>query len=385
MARHLIFVCKGKAIVNRAAYLSVSLALAMWLFVARANADEFFGMQDDPFAVEIEQLADGVYVARRPFSWRLPVQANVTIVINDEDVVLVDGAGLPAHAEHIIRAIRDLTDKPVSTILTTHWHGDHNLGYSVFRREFPGVRIIAHENTRHSMANGVMDYALGATEEGIPPGIERMKQRAADAEEAGEPAEVVAFWKSYALDYAPQTREYIDIEIVLADETFADRYVLHRGDRTIEFLYVGNANTDGDAIMWLPQEKIVATGDIVVGPTPYGFGSYPGEWGDTLRAVKALDYDILVPGHGDLQRDTAYVDALIALMDDISEQGRAAVAAGVDSEEAVHEAIDFAVHDKAIAGGDPLLQYLFDMWFRQPIIESIYIEATGGTVSQLNE
>jgi glyoxylase-like metal-dependent hydrolase (beta-lactamase superfamily II) len=350
-----------------------------------AYADEFSGMQDDPFAVEVARLADGVYVATRPVSWRLPVQANVTIVINDEDVVLVDGAGLPAHAEHIIRAIRNLTDKPVSTILTTHWHGDHNLGYSVFRREFPQVRIVAHENTRHSMANGVMEYALGATEASIAPGVERMEKRASEAEAAGEAADIVAFWKSYARDYEPQIREYIDIEVVLADETFSGRYVLHRGDRIIEFLYVGNANTDGDAIMWLPDEKIVATGDIVVHPTPYGFGSYPREWGDTLRAIKQLDYDILVPGHGDVQRDSRYVDALIALMDDISEQGRAAVAAGVDSEDAMRVAVDFSVHEKTIADDNPLYRYLFDMWFRQPIIESVYIEATGGTVSQLDE
>jgi len=361
------------------------LLLSLLVFVAPVRADEFFGMQDDPFAVEIEQLADDIYVARRPFSWRLPVQANVTIVINDEDVVLVDGAGLPAHAEHIIQAIRGLTDKPVSTILTTHWHGDHNLGYSVFRREYPEVRIVAHENTRHAMANGVMEYALGATEEDIAPGVERMNKRAAEAEATGSPAEIVAYWKSYALDYGPQTREYIDIEIVLADETFSDRYVLHRGARTIEFLYVGNANTDGDAIMWLPREKIVASGDIVVGPTPYGFGSYPGEWGDALRAIKALDYDILVPGHGNVQRDTAYLDTLTALMDDISEQGRAAVAAGADSEDALREAVDFSVHDKGIAGGDPLLQLLFAQWFSEPIIESVYIEATGGTVNQLDE
>jgi glyoxylase-like metal-dependent hydrolase (beta-lactamase superfamily II) len=342
-------------------------------------------MQEDPFAVEIEQLADGVYVARRPISWRLPVQANVTIVINDEDVVLVDGAGLPAHAEHIVAAIRDLTDKPVSTILTTHWHGDHNLGYGVFRREYPDVRIVAHEKTRYSMANGVMNYALGATEEAVAPGIDRMQQRAADAEAAGEPAEIIAFWKSYAQDYGPQLREYIDIEIVLADETFSDRYVLHRGDRTIEFLYLGNANTDGDAIMWLPREKIVATGDIVVAPTPYGFGSYPGEWGDTLRAIKALGYDMLVPGHGDVQRDSRYVDTLINLMDDISEQGRAAIAGGVDSEEALRETVDFSTHVKAIAGDNPLYQFLFDMWFGQPIIESVFIEANGGTVQQLEE
>lgn len=363
--------------------IRVTLAIA-YAAPMSALADDFVGLQEDPFAVEIEKIADDVYVAKRPFSWRLPVQANVTIIINQHDVVLVDGAGLPAHAEHVIAAIRNLTDKPVSTILTTHWHGDHNLGYSVFRREYPQVRIIAHENTRHAMANGAMNYALGATEQGIAPGIERMNDRANEAHAAGEPPEVVNFWKSYALDYEAQLREYIGIEIVLADETFTDRYILHRGNRVIEFLYLGNANTDGDAILWLPNEKIVATGDIVVGPTPYGFGSYPSAWGDTLRAIKTLEFDILVPGHGDVQRDTAYVDALIGLMDDISNQGRAAVSKGIDSIETMREAVDFSPHDDVFTGDDPLLQLIFRLWFKQPIIESIYIEAIGGTVSQID-
>jgi glyoxylase-like metal-dependent hydrolase (beta-lactamase superfamily II) len=364
--------------------VTVTMATAYSISMS-ATADDFFGMQEDPFAVEIEKIADDVYVAKRPFSWRLPVQANVTIIINQHDVVLVDGAGLPAHAERIIAAIRNLTDKPVSTILTTHWHGDHNLGYSVFRREYPQVRIVAHENTRHAMANGVMDYALGLTEKDIAPGITRMKERADEAHSAGEPPEVVNFWRSYALDYEAQLREYIGIEIVLADETFTNRYVLHRGDRTIEFLNLGNANTDGDAILWLPKEKIVATGDIVVSPTPYGFGSYPGAWGDTLRAIKALDFNILVPGHGEVQRDVAYVDALIGLMDDISNQGQVAVSTGIDSVEAMHEAVDFSAHDAVFAGDDPLLQLIFRLWFKQPIIESINIEANGGSVSQIDK
>ena len=84
-------------------------------------------------------------------------------------------------------------------------------------------------------------------------------------------------------------------------------------------------------------------------------------------------------------RDTVYVDALIALMDGISEQGRTAVAAGVDNEDAMRSAIDFSRYDDAIAGDDPLLKFLFERWFKQPIIKSVLIEASGGAVSQLAE
>jgi len=362
----------------RATLLTLSGAIAM-------GADSGSEPSASPFAVAVEKITDGVFVARRPISWRLPVQANVTIVINENDVVLVDGAGLPAHAAEVIAAIRRLTDKPVSTILTTHWHGDHNLANAVYRREYPGVRIVAHENTRNAMADGVMEYALGATEEKIRPGIDYMLQQADEAQASGAPAEVVKFWQGYAQDYEAQLREYMKVELVLADETFSERYVLHRGERTLEFLYLGNANTDGDAILWLPKEKIVATGDIVVLPTPYGFGSYPAEWGATLRAIRQLGFETLVPGHGEVQHGTDYVDKLIRLMDDISAQGRAAIANGAGSEDELRAAIDFSVHEAAIAGKDPLLRFLFNLWFEKPIIRSVFIESTGGTVQQLPE
>jgi hypothetical protein len=76
------------------------------------------------------------------------------------------------------------------------------------------------------------------------------------------------------------------------------------------------------------------------------------------------------------------VDALTKLMDDLMVQARAAVASGADNEEALRAAVDFSAHDAAIAGDDPMRAFLFDIWFKKPIIESAFIEATGGTVKQ---
>src|SRR5690606_36284704 len=123
---------------------------------------------------------------------------------------------------------------------------------------------------------------------------------------------------------------------------FSDRLTLHRGERAIEILWFGHANTEGDAVIWLPRERIVAAGDILVMPTPYGFGSFPAEWGGVLRDIAALDYEILVPGHGDVQYDTTHLEALADMMDHIAHAAAAAVAEGAEDAAAVRAAIDWA-------------------------------------------
>jgi len=67
------------------------------------------------------------------------------------------------------------------------------------------------------------------------------------------------------------------------------------------------------------------------------------------------------------------------------EQSGVAIAAGVDSEEAMYKTVDLLAYENAIAGSDPLLKFLFNNWFKQPIIKSVFIEASGGTVKQLKE
>lgn len=99
------------------------------------------------FSFEFEEVADGVWVGVRPDSPRFPVMGNTTIVISDEGVVVFDGGGAPAMAEQIIDKVRSLTTKPVTHVIVSHWHGDHNFGIYRFAEEFPDVRFIAHRFT----------------------------------------------------------------------------------------------------------------------------------------------------------------------------------------------------------------------------------------------
>src|SRR6202162_35795 len=79
------------------------------------------------------------------------------IIINDEDVVVVDATRMPSQARKIIAAVRDLTKKPIRTLIHTHWHDDHVYGNQAFAEAFPGLEIVAHQNTREDMQEKALD------------------------------------------------------------------------------------------------------------------------------------------------------------------------------------------------------------------------------------
>ncbi|TGY89283.1 MBL fold metallo-hydrolase [Marinicauda algicola] len=339
----------------------------------------------DRFALtSVEEIAPGIHVMRRDPSWRLPVLANTTLIVNEHDAVLIDG-GFPSHAENIVAEVRRITDKPVSAIVTTHWHGDHNMGHFVFRDAWPDAQIIAHEATRHEMVSGRMDYvprtAGTPVDELAAPALRTLEE----LEASGGAPELIAYFRDAAAGMEAVRADYARWQFVPADETFAERLVLHRGERRIEILFSGPANTEGDAYVWLPQERIVITGDIVVRPTPYGFGSFTASWAGVLREINALDYAILVPGHGDIQYDESYADRLARTLDHVFEQACAAIAAGAADGPAVEAAIDWEAVESGFTGDDPVLARLFEVWFKRPISVSAFNEIEAGAPCEVRE
>src|SRR6185369_8454218 len=101
---------------------------------------------------------------------------------------------------------------------------------------------------------------------------------------------------------------------VIPTSTFENRMTLYLGSREIQFLHLGNAHTAGDIVMWLPREKIVATGDIVTGPVPLMPRPYTGSYVEVLSRIKTLGFRTLVPGHGLVENDSQYIDLLIDMI-----------------------------------------------------------------------
>ena len=121
--------------------------------------------------------------------------------------------------------------------------------------------------------------------------------------------------------------------------TIADSLVLHRGERSIEIRYLGNGHTTGDLVVFLPKEKIVATGDLVVDPIPFGFSTTLHDWPATLQALKTLNATIILPGHGEIESDWTYVDRQIALFESTWQQVKQAVDGGADLQ-ATHKQVN---------------------------------------------
>ena len=327
---------------------------------------------------DVVKLADGVY----GFMWKDPLSSpepNVLIIINDSDVVVVDAEMLPSSARTVVREIKRLTAKPVSIVVNTHWHDDHVFGNMVFRETWPGVRFAAHENTRTDAAR----RAFGE----IPKDIENNAKLLTQCREmlkTGKRADGttispagIARLRDYVIpELEAYAREAPTIRTVLPDLTFTDSLTLHRGSRAIELHYLGLGNTRGDVVAYLPHEKILATGDLVVWPTPFGIGSYYADWVATLERLSRIEATTIFLGHGVIQHDESYVLMVRDLLSDLVSRVGEAVAQGKTVEEAQQE-VTLEDWRQKFAGDDLLKQRGFDAFFVQPAVPRAYHQAKG--------
>ena len=327
---------------------------------------------------DVARLAEGVY----GISWRAPladpVEANVLVIVNESDVVLVDSSVLRTTAQRIVAEVRKLTPKPVRYVINTHWHNDHVQANEVYRDTWPGVEFISHANTRTDtveQAFGTIPKVLGQYRENIAM-YERWK--AAGKDDSGKPVDearraridnVIGLLQAFI----DQTENF---RAVPPDLTVEQGLTLHRGNRTIEVRHLGRGNTRGDVIVFLPKERIVATGDLVVHPSPFAFGSYYKEWIETLGRVAALDADTFFPGHGAVMRDRTYIQKLQGLLGDLVKQVDAAVARGASLEE-TQTAVTLEEWKKKFAAEDELIARAFDAFFVKPAVERAWRQARG--------
>jgi glyoxylase-like metal-dependent hydrolase (beta-lactamase superfamily II) len=167
-----------------------------------------------------------------------------------------------------------------------------------------------------------------------------------------------------------------EVRPVLPTLLVADSLILRRGERTIAIRYLGRGNTRGDLTVWLPREQVLVTGDLLVNPVPYSFGSHLGEWVATLGKLRALPARVIVPGHGTIQRDWSYFDQFVELLNATRRQAADAVRQGLDLE-ATRKAVDLAALRERFVQGDVRRGRAFDAFFTAPAVERAWLEARG--------
>ncbi len=333
-------------------------------------------MQPDAF--DVVALGEGLHAVVRRDPPDDAANANVLIIINAHDVVVVDGGLTTASADAVIRTIRRLTPHPVRYVVNTHWHDDHVLGNGAYAAAFPGVEFIGHPVTREMVIGSVgpalqrnqTDYADAATaiEARLRAGRRADGQPMSDADRT----RARRLSELYRAFVAEIPRINVTPPAVLVDQSLT----LWRGSREIRVMHIGRGNTAGDLVVFLPKEGVMAAGDLLVRPIPYAYGSYIGDWIGALDRFEALAPRVILPGHGAVMTDTGYVTAVRDLLVTVRDHMRQAVAQGLTLE-AARASLDLDRHRAWFAGDDPGRRQSFDSVFVTPATERAYLEARG--------
>lgn len=327
----------------------------------------------DPRDLAFRQLSADIHLAYRPVPLRYWVEGNVTIIINDNDVVVVDGSGSDHSARQVIAYIESITDKPVTVLINTHGHGDHTIGNSEYARKYLGIEIVAHPATYEYLTGAGIGYVSD-----IAKSIES-RQTAG----AAEIARVEAAGGDGVDQVLANLRQYYEHDILIRQKTYSEATIqpptilvdraltLVRGERKIEVLHLGPGDTKGDLVVFLPQDRIVATGDMIVHPFPYGFSRHALDWANTLEALAELDFDTLIPGHGDVLTGKSYLQDVRSLLLHLQRVLRQAIDEGLSYEDAAQR-VDLSAFKDRMAGNDPVVRYYFDEYFTTPQVRRTY-------------
>jgi glyoxylase-like metal-dependent hydrolase (beta-lactamase superfamily II) len=352
--------------------LLVSLLLAS---TALAAENKFVNEQ-----YELVPIAEGVYSFIAPESDSGVVQSNCTVIIGADSVLVVDTGQFPSLAQRMIADIKKLTPKPVRYIVNTHWHFDHVWGNGAFREAYPAVAIISTEFTRQLVeSEGPKTIA---------------NQPATNSKQVADIRKLVAGGKSpdgstlsgnakRSYTRLADTLEHVNAEFPYTVHTpptigFDKELTINLGHREVRIMWLGRANTAGDAIVWLPDAKLLLTGDTVVYPAPFAFGSYISEWPATLQKMIDLNPAIIIPGHGPVLRDTSYLKLIAEMCQSLFNQVKTALAQGATLDD-LHKKItlpDFKQRLAPLATTNLMRDSAFNS-FLYPAIDRAYQEVTG--------
>ena len=190
------------------------------------------------------------------------------------------------------------------------------------------------------------------------------------------PEELKRYLAGQVRDVRLESAELARARVVEPTLTFDREIRFYLGQREVRVLFLGKGNTEGDAVVVVPDARVVATGDLLVAPVPYGYGCHPAAWIQTLAALSALDAAAIVPGHGPVQRDWGYAKKVSGLLQEIEKQVAAQVKQGATLEQ-TQERVQLAPFRKAFAGDSFERGAAFDDFFVRSAVDRAYQEATG--------
>jgi cyclase len=314
------------------------------------------------------ELAPGIFLFSRPGYGDVGLDGNSIAILSRDGVLVFDTNGTPGASAAVLEEIRTFTDQPVTWVVNSHWHWDHWYGTETYQQAFPGVRIVSHEKNRQMMMGPALAFNRPFMEEQLPAYIQSVEMRAAEKPELQPLLEAdKAFFEQKK-----------HVRLVFPNVTFTDRLAIELGERHIEVLHYGRGVTPGDTFVYLPKEKILLLGDLLVNPITFALSGFPTEWLRVLEKVDALDATTLVTGHGPALHDKTLLHATAEVFRVLLREGKAAKARGLDPDQA-KEAILPGLHDLmvTITGDKPPLNAAFKSQLVDWYLHRVYEELDG--------
>ncbi len=305
------------------------LLFLVLLLLATCNA----ASTEDLF--DIKPIADGVYAAIAKPAYK--VNCNAAIIILGDAVLVVDTHSKPSAARALIEQIKKLTPKPVKFVVNTHFHWDHYQGNEAYPSSWPaGVEIISSEATRANIErigiprikNEIVTMPLEIVN--LKKDLEKASTQEQKNEIQGNIRQAEAYFAELKL-----------MQVTLPTMTFDRSLILRRSGRTVEILWLGRAHTDGDVFVFLPNEKVIVTGDALHGWTPFMGDSYPYDWIQTLDAAEKLDFNSVLGGHGDVMHGKLRFELWKSYFRDLMDRTATVYAEGATLDEAKKSVSDF--------------------------------------------
>jgi len=289
---------------TRFALVLAGLAVSALVFHAQTPAPQA--------AYKFTEIVPGVYSAIG--TGTMNVGSNSAVIVNKDDVMIVDSHISPESGRAMLQELKAITDKPVRFLINTHFHYDHTNGNQAFP---PGVDIIGHEFTRRKLTGDILEKGMFADlVKGLPKQLDDLKARAASETDPAVKARVtqqIPVQTAFA-------NSLKDLKVTPPNVTLVDHMTLFRGDREIRLLYLGRGHTGGDLVVYLPKEKVLCSGDLLVHDVANLIDGYVNEWPDALEKLKPIDFVDVIPGHGDPFKGKERVDWFQAYLRDLWKQ-----------------------------------------------------------------
>lgn len=298
-----------------------TLPLGAAVLAAMAALSGAGGAQTGPAtsgkAYKFEAVANGVYYATSTGS--MVTGSNNVAIVGDRDVLVVDTGTSPAAARAFIDDLKLITPKPIRYVVNTHFHYDHTDGNQVYAGK---ADIIAHEYVKLAILTlDVLHREPYKTSQltNVPNRIEALRKQIAAETDRQRKATL-----ERQLAVAQQGWEELkEITPTPPNVTYSTKKVVNLGGREVQLLFLGRGHTNGDTVVFLPKDRIVATGDLMESQIAYMGDAQFDEWVTTLEALKKLDFDVTLPGHGAPFKGKALMTAFQGYLSDLIKEGGA--------------------------------------------------------------